>query len=388
MNAARLWETWLGTEGIPGPLDRLLASERVDETTFRALTGAATWAATVAAALVRTDAPVLEQLRRIAPEDVLGGTAICTGGTGSDRLRRALGALRTRLDARPGWASACLRSGVPETWAPHVERRAARSGDDTVRSWLAAQSTRPPLWVRPRDGQVADDLRAEGYRVRPRDRALAVEGRRGIETSAAYRQGRMEIQDAASQQCGALAELRPGQIGWDVCAGRGGKTTQMADGLDGRGAVHATDIDSHKLRVLKTRLRRAGLAGVVRVHAWDGLAAPAFGPEARDGFHVVLVDAPCSSTGTWRRNPDARLRFDPAEIPRFPELQHRLLAQGAGFLGPSGRLVYATCSFLVDEDEAVVDAVAEETGLVVRERRWIGPPGLDSDSLFAAVLSR
>lgn len=388
VSAARLWRTWLGTEGIPGPLDRLLANERVDTATFRALTGAATWGATVAAALGRRDAPVLEQLRRLDPEDVLGGTAICTGGTGPDRIRRSLLSLRKRLDATPGWASACLRNGVPEAWAPHLERRAAVSGEETVRSWLAAQTTRPPLWVRARDADVAGDLRAEGYRVRPHDSALAVEGSRGIESSGVYRQGRMEVQDAASQRCGALVELRPGQIGWDVCAGRGGKTTQIADGLDGRGAVHATDIDPNKLRVLKTRLRRAGLAGVVRVHAWDGLTVPAFGPEARGGFDVALVDAPCSSTGTWRRNPDARLRVDPAAIPKFPELQHRLAVLAAGALGPRGRLVYATCSFTVDEDEAVVDAVSAETGLVVRERMWIGPPALDSDTLFAAVLSR
>ena len=388
MNAARLWATWLGTSGVPGPLDRLLANERVDPPTFRALTAAATWGATVAAALGRRDAPVLEQLRRVDPTDLLGGASICTGGPGPEKVRRALLSLRKRLDATPGWASACLRSGVPEAWAPHLERRAALSGDDTVRGWLAALTTRPPLWVRPRDAAVAADLRAEGYRVRPHEGALAVEGSRGIESSGAYRQGRMEVQDAASQRCGARADLRPGQIGWDVCAGRGGKTTQLADGLGGRGAVHATDIDPSKLRVLKTRLRRAGLAGVVRVHAWDGLTVPTFGPETRGGFDVVLVDAPCSSTGTWRRNPDARLRVDPSEIQRFPELQRRLSVLGAGALGARGRLVYATCAFTVDEDEAVVEAIAGETGLTVRERAWIGPPSLDSDSLFVAVLSR
>lgn len=388
MSAARIWRTWLGAGGIPGPLDRLLAHERVDGPTFRALTVAATWAATVAAALGPRDTAVLDQLRTIDPKDVLAGSALCAGGAAPDPVRRAMSTLRRRLDADPSWAAACLRHGVPAGFAPHVERRAARSGDDVVRSWLAAQTSRPPLWVRPRDPNVADALRTDGYRVEAHDGALTVEGARGIESSGVYREGRIEVQDAASQRCGAMAALRPGQIAWDVCAGRGGKTVQMADTLGGRGAVHATDIDEHKLKALKIRLRRAGLAGVVRIHRWDGVEVPVFGPEARKGFDVVLVDAPCSSTGTWRRNPDARLRVDPDEIGRFPELQRRLLALGAKALGPRGTLIYATCSFAVHEDEDVVDAVAAEAGLTVKQSAWFGPPSLDSDSLFASVLQR
>ena len=291
-------------------------------------------------------------------------------------------ALRSRLEGDPSWEARCLLSGVPCGWAAMVAARAERSGENWARAWLAAQCTRPPLWVRPRSENALSSLRAEGWQVGAEpDGSAWVRGDKGIETSSAFRQGALEVQDRASQRVGALALPRPGQLVWDVCAGRGGKTVLMGHALSGRGAIHATDTDERKLIALKQRIKRAGLADHVRVHRWDGQRLPSFGPEARRGFDIVLVDAPCSSTGTWRRNPDARLRLDPSDLERFTATQRALLSLAAQALRPGGRLVYSTCSIAPQENELLVWEL--DPGALCSV---YGPPELDSDTLFGATL--
>jgi 16S rRNA (cytosine967-C5)-methyltransferase len=385
---SEIWSAWLGEDGVPPPLDRFLSRYRPDRDTFSAVGRAAAWAATVAAALTpgpwaEDRAALLAQLRALPPRDVLGASAACSGGSSPSALARSVSALRARLRDDPSWAAACLQQGVPAGWAPVMAARAERSGEAFVKSWLAAQCTRPPLWVRPRDEAAMASLHGEGWRVEPfPDGSARVTGARGIETSMAFRKGRVEVQDRASQQVALLATPRPGQVVWDMCAGRGGKTVLLGHALAGRGSLHATDIDEQKLVALKQRVKRAGLADVVRIRSWDGPEVPAFGPETRRGFDVVLVDAPCSSTGTWRRNPDARLRIEPGELGKFAETQRQLLGLGAKALRPGGKLVYSTCSIAVEEDEAVVTAVDPQATMSL-----YGPPSLDSDTLFGAVLT-
>jgi 16S rRNA (cytosine967-C5)-methyltransferase len=431
-----LWRTWLGRSGIPAPLDRFLAKARVDQAVFKQLVRAAAWSPTAVAVLDRGPPPpggaaLCDRLRGLDPREVLAVAGVLAGDGGPPHLRRAAEGFRARLRSDRRWEARCLLSGVPAGFAPHVERWARQDGADAVLKWLGAQTTRPPLWVRPRGAGAAEALRGEGFQVTSVDGALRVTGEPAITSTDAFRSGRIEVQDLASQRCGALAAPDRGGLVWDVCAGRGGKTTQLADALylssggptpRGRGAVHATDVDRRKLEALRVRVRRAGLADVVRIRAWDGLAVPPFGHEVfrgggppgvfrggapprvfrggapprvfrggasrGGGFDVVLVDAPCSATGTWRRNPDARLRVEPGAISGFAALQARLLGLGAEALGERGRLVYATCSWCLDEDEEVVARVAAERGLHVVSSRRFGPPDLDSDTMFAAVLTR
>jgi 16S rRNA C967 or C1407 C5-methylase (RsmB/RsmF family) len=378
---SEIWRAWLGEDAVPPPLDRFLSRQRADKDTFAAMGRATAWAATVAAALVpgawaEDREGLLSQLRGLPPRDVLLAADACADRDAPRAIARAVSSLRSRLRDAPSWGAACVSHGVPAGWAAVMARRAALSGEGFVRRWLAAQCTRPPLWVRPREEAVVS-LRAEGWKVEEfPDGSARVTGARGIETSSAFRTGKLEVQDRASQQVALLAVPRPGQVVWDVCAGRGGKTVLLGHALAGRGSLHATDTDEGKLAGLKQRVRRAGLADVVRVRAWAGEGVPAFGPEARRGFDVVLVDAPCSSTGTWRRNPDARLRMEPGDLARFAETQKRLVELGMGVVKKGGKLVYSTCSVAVEEDEDVVG-----TGALY------GPPELDSDTLFGAVLS-
>ncbi len=370
------WREWLGEPGsVPPPLDTFLAFRRAERRVAETLSR---WCATATLAVhveKGDSAPggvgLLDEIRALDPHLI---EAVSRGKAGVPQ--------RDRLRASARWDERCVGHGVPAGFGPLLARRAERWGEERALRWLATQGERPPVWLRARDPGAAAELRAEGLEVVEEQGALRVIGRRRIEETAAYRAGKVEIRDLASQLLGARAEPRHGQVAWDVCAGRGGKTVQMADALRGKGSVHATDIDPRKLADLKVRVRRAGLADHVRIRGWDGEVVPDFGPEARRGFDVILVDAPCSSAGTWRRNPDARLRVDPAEAPGRAELQKKLLALAATALRPGGRLVYGTCSWLVEEDE---DVAASLPGFVVEDALF-GPPEVDADTMYVATL--
>jgi 16S rRNA C967 or C1407 C5-methylase (RsmB/RsmF family) len=288
-----------------------------------------------------------------------------------------------------------LLAGLPPWHASAVRRREDRSGADWVARWRTAQGTRPPLWLRvaePRHtAAVRDMLGADGLRVTAQDGAgLAVVGPTPVFRTRAWREGRVEIQDLASQRVGEAVPLGAGQLAWDACAGTGGKTLQLWARLGGRGAIHASDAAPARLAELRKRLGRVDGRNV-RSWAWDGRGPCLLPDEAalRGGFDVVLVDAPCSGSGTWRRRPDARLRSVPSAIPRWAAQQRELLGYGAEAVRPGGALVYATCSVWVEEDEEVVAAfLAENPGWTVEREGLVGAPDLDADTLFVAVLRR
>lgn len=372
VSAVEAFRAWLGPRGEhPPPLDRFLSRRRPPEGVVQGVDRLARRAV----ALVRDPEPggaaLLDQLRAL-PERALAAAA-------EPRLPERVAADRA---AATSWAARCAAHGIPPGFGALLERRAGEWGVAGAAEWLRRQDTRPPLWIRVRDPAAVQALRDRGFTVRGDGPAYTVSGAK--DPRVVMREGGFEIQDRASQEVAALATLRPGGRAWDVCAGRGGKTMALADSLGGRGVVVATDVDERALADLKVRARRAGVADVVRARPWDGERVPDLGPEARKGFDVVLVDAPCSASGTWRRNPDARLRTDPAEVPRYAELQRRLLALGAGRVAPGGRLVYATCSVFVAEDEDV----GPGEGWVRASSALVGAPTLDSDTLYGAVYTR
>ncbi|GDX79935.1 hypothetical protein LBMAG42_17460 [Deltaproteobacteria bacterium] len=288
-----------------------------------------------------------------------------------------------------------LRSGIPPWHAPAITRRLERSGEDWAERWFAAQSRRPPLWLRvaePRHtASVRDMLASEGLRIAHQDgAALAVVGSTPVFRTRAWREGKVEIQDLASQRVGEAVPAGPGQLVWDACAGTGGKTMQLWARLGGRGAIHASDAAPARLSELRKRLTRVDGRNV-RVWPWDGRGPPALPEEVnlRGGFDAVLVDAPCSGSGTWRRRPDARMRSVASAIPRWAAQQGELLDAAAPAVRPGGALVYATCSVWVEENESAIEAFcARHPAWSVEREALIGAPDLDADSLFVAVLRR
>jgi 16S rRNA (cytosine967-C5)-methyltransferase len=301
-----------------------------------------------------------------------------------------------RLQKEGHFFSGMLLSSVPLWIAGALAERQKASGwsEQLTARFLESQASRPPLWMRlnhpDQREQALRILTQEGFRVECVDDALSVLGERGIFVSEAYKQGLLEIQDYASQRAGAAVQAKPGDIVWDACAGGGGKTLQIASRLQNRGAVYASDVREFKLEEVKKRARRAGFFNV-RCQAWDGVALPDFPREVqkRGGFDWVLVDAPCSSSGTWRRNPDAKYRIDEGTVHEITLLQKGILRNAAEAVSASGHLVYSTCSWLVQENEAVVNAfLAENSEFELVRMGLLGTPAADSDTLFAAVLCK
>lgn len=215
-----------------------------------------------------------------------------------------------------------------------------------------------------------------------------------------FEDGAFEFQDEAAQIAALLARPRARERVLDLAAGAGGKSLAFAAEMDNQGDILACDIDGKRLFALEPRAKRAG-ASIIRSHVLRG-------EPPDEQFDLVFVDAPCSGTGVWRRQPELRTRLTESRLAELASLQDRLLDQGAARLSPGGRLVYATCSILPRENEDRVAAFcARNPGFTVRKPAgpWaeISPqtvlPGPDdffraspyvtgTDGFFAAILVR
>ncbi len=319
-------------------------------------------------------------------------------------------------------ALASLRTAILADWPPlpaapaeQATVLAARLGrpltvEQLFPDWLTTEApaltgpardillSRPPLWLRLQTADpVAVDtwLQLEGIPFRhhpllPDARGLLIEA--DVARSALYEAGTFEVQDLGSQLILALAAPAPGTRWLDACAGAGGKTLQLARLLGPSGKIDATDIRTEALAELRTRATRAGLANIAT------LAAPPAADRLYDG---VLVDAPCSGSGTWRRAPHLRWQTTSADLQRHHERQLAILGDHAARVRPGGRLVYATCSLARTENEGTVAAflAAHPNFLVIPPADSfgcaVGPLGVsilphqhDTDAFFVSVLER
>jgi 16S rRNA (cytosine967-C5)-methyltransferase len=173
-----------------------------------------------------------------------------------------------------------------------------------------------------------------------------------VEAEAAHGKGWFEVQDEGSQLAALLAGAGPRLQVLDLCAGAGGKTLALAAQMQNTGQVYAYDADKRQLRPIFERLKRAGVRNVQVLEAGDETALAGLGAR----FDLVLIDAPCTGSGTWRRKPDSKWRLKPANIPERQAEQARVLDLGAEMVKPGGRLVYVTCSVLPEENADQVTA--------------------------------
>jgi 16S rRNA (cytosine967-C5)-methyltransferase len=270
---------------------------------------------------------------------------------------------------------ALVRLDCPEWLAPRLEA----SLGDGFEAVMARLRTRAPVFLRVNAARASAEeavasLAAEGIVAAPHPlspTALEVtENTRRVKSSSAFRDGLVELQDAASQAVvDLLLPLAPGTRVLDYCAGGGGKALALA----AHGArVTAHDADPRRMSDLPERARRAG----ARIDVAERLG--------RERFDVVLVDAPCSGSGAWRRQPEAKWRLDAARLGALTALQRDVLMAAARHVAPGGTLAYATCSLLEEENGAVVEAfLAENPGFArVAERRFTPLDG--GDGFYAA----
>ena len=181
---------------------------------------------------------------------------------------------------------------------------------------------------------------------------IRVKGSSGIERLPGFEQGLFQVQGEASQLIGYLLGPKSGERILDACAAPGGKTTHLAELMEDRGEIVATDISARGLEKLKQNVQRLGLRSIrsYRVDALGGLDGPLARPYDR-----VLVDAPCSALGTLRSHPEAKWHRSEADVKRLSGYQKRILERLSGYLKPGGTLIYATCTLTREENEGVVE---------------------------------
>jgi len=211
-------------------------------------------------------------------------------------------------------------------------------------------------------------------------RVPAGEGNAALSKSPLFQSGAFEFQDEAAQIASILCHVQPGQRLCDLAAGAGGKSLALAAAMQNRGEIIACDIRGAALAELEHRAARAGIT-IIKPLLLE-YAAP------EGVFDTVLVDAPCSGTGTWRRQPELRWRLTPQRLAERILVQDGLLDRASGLVGPQGRLVYATCSILPCENQDRLAAfrsrnpgfIPVHAGEIWREiQRGVLPPGLGAD---------
>ncbi len=250
-------------------------------------------------------------------------------------------------------------------------------------------------------GLRGDGIAAEAGRLSPQ--AIRLAGKPALQKHPLFLDGSFEVQDEGSQLLGLLVQPRRGELVVDFCAGAGGKTLQLGAMMRSTGRLYAFDVSEKRLAKLKPRMARAGLSNVHPVliaHENDAKVKRLAGKADR-----VLVDAPCTGLGTLRRNPDLKWRQSPAAVEEMVAKQGAILAAAARLVRPGGRLVYATCSLLAEENDAIVDAflaahpefrslsaqeILDKQGvrLETGERLRMLPQVHDTDGFFAAVMER
>ncbi len=269
---------------------------------------------------------------------------------------RVLKLVRAALHRKPDKSLKLTPFDLVPEWFPKY--LPAEIKPDKLAQWF---QRRPPMWLRVQKNAdpvaLAETLK-EKYLLNVKSgsaikNALSISRPQvNLYSIDEYRKGLFEVQDLASQMIGLVCAPGPGQRWWDACAGAGGKSLQLADLMKQKGTVVATDIRSYKLDDLRTRARRAGFPNI-ECREWNGKVLRSKQQNVYDG---VLVDAPCSCSGTWRRNPDARWSTDESEITEISKLQLEILTNAAGGVKQGGVLVYATCSICEPENTGVVEA--------------------------------
>lgn len=238
------------------------------------------------------------------------------------------------------------QTSFPRWLAPEIERQfGAAAWPEMIAFTQAAPTDLRVNTLKATRDEAAAALAAAGVESAPAPHSplgLRLSGRANIAGLAAYREGQIEVQDESSQMAALLAGAKPGMRVLDLCAGAGGKSLALAAAMGNRGSILACDTDAKRLARLAPRLARSG-ARIVKTQAL-GKTNVALGQ-----FDRVLVDAPCSGSGTWRRHPDAKWRLTPAKLEAYCAAQAALLREAAAHVRPNGRLVYAVCSILPSE---------------------------------------
>jgi 16S rRNA (cytosine967-C5)-methyltransferase len=321
------------------------------------------------------------------------------------RMMEALKGRQPFHHEMPAW----VKGEYPEWIAPRLEKVFG----ERVAEEMGAMREEAPLDLRVNAlkatrEQALGALAKDGVKSQPT--ALSPLGLRLAQRVAlvqlnAWRDGLVEVQDEGSQLVGILLDAKPGEAVVDYCAGAGGKTLAIAAAMQNKGRLVACDVAEWRVDRAQDRLRRAGVHNVTR--RVISSESDKWIKRSAGSYDRVLVDAPCTGTGTWRRNPDAKWQLGETDLLELVGRQKAILNSAARLVKPGGRLVYATCSILEEENEAQIadflaghpEFEAEPVTTVWAEvvgtpcpvaGPWLrlSPLGHGTDGFFAAILKR
>lgn len=268
-------------------------------------------------------------------------------------------------------------------------------------AFVRALQTEPRMWLRARTGRADEVALALGdctkLGVGLLAQTLRYSGHTDLFRTDLFAQGAFEIQDVGSQAVGLVCAPEKGSTWWDACAGEGGKTLHLSDLMANTGLIWASDRAEWRLQKLKKRTARAQVFNY-RLAPWDGNARL----PTKTLFDGVLVDAPCSGTGTWQRNPHARWTTTPEDVAELSALQADLLTHASKAVKPGGRLIYAVCTLTRSETTGVVNHFQQSMpgfepvplsnplvpGSAPTPHLWLWPQNINGNGMFMAVWRR
>jgi 16S rRNA (cytosine967-C5)-methyltransferase len=347
----------------------------------------------------------------MAPDEIAG---LCSGERFCPEPltpKEENGLANTDISAAPAW----VQGDYPEWLQPSFSEA---FGEDAVEEGQALAQRAPAdlrvnslkatrekvLKALERHGAEETPYSPVGVRLPPREGGARSPK---LEAEPGHGRGWFEVQDEGSQIAALLAGAGPRMQVADICAGAGGKTLAMAAQMHNTGQIYAYDTDPIRFRPIFERLKRAGARNVQTLPPGDADTVAGFA----DRMDLVLVDAPCSGTGVWRRRPDAKWRLTPVQLLERQAQQRALLAAAAQLVKPGGTLAYVTCSLLPQENDQQIEAFLEENrsfgeldvearaeGVLsrpVQSRLKVGKPGLlltpakhGTDGFYIALLAR
>ncbi|KNG94860.1 RsmB/NOP family class I SAM-dependent RNA methyltransferase [Pseudaestuariivita atlantica] len=304
----------------------------------------------------------------------LGAFELCTGGDAHGVVNDcvAIAALHKKSAPMKGLVNAVLRKVAaegPAAWEAAPTPRMpdwlrgpllAAWGRDAVRTMEAVQAEPPPVDITPKAGA---GVLPEGELLPTGSIRLAAPGQ--ISALPGYEEGTWWVQDAAAALPARILGAKPGEAVLDMCAAPGGKTLQLADA----GAeVTALDISERRMARVEENLARTGLTA--RCVIGDAL-------EHEGSYDAILLDAPCSATGTMRRHPDLPYAKDGSEFMGLFELQARMIDRAVDLLKPGGRMVFCTCSLLPDEGEVQIEEALARHPVLRPDPAALDQPGIE-----------
>ena len=301
-----------------------------------------------------------------------------------------------------------IQAELPE-WI--IEKLRAQHSDADILALGRSMQQPAPLDLRVNTllagrNEVLQALQAEGFNAQATPYSpmgIRLKDKPSLNRHALFLTGKFEVQDEGSQLLGLLLAPKRNDMVVDFCAGAGGKTLMLGAMMNSQGRLYAWDVSEKRLTNLKPRLKRSGLSNVqpqLIAHENDNKVKRLAGKIDR-----VLVDAPCSGLGTLRRNPDLKFRQSPQSVAELNEKQTAILASAARLLKQGGRLVYATCSLLHEENQAIVQSflaahpdftllpagevlLQQHIELAMDDYLQLAPQLHNTDGFFAAVLER